>query len=137
MDPKSFILLESINTFFANETNSQALVNILEKRQGISLRHLEWFITNYSKTKNLTYTTQTGKVFTVHCAYKSTLDGYSKKLFDPFCRAYKFDYEVPNSGAMTISTTVAQLNFIRWCITNNIIEYIIKNKDSLKTLKKT
>jgi hypothetical protein len=136
MDPKSSILLESINLFFRNETNSKSLVDIIEKQQGISLRHLEWFITNYSKTKNLTYTTKTGKLFTVHCAYKSTLDGYSKKLFDPFCRAYKIDYEIPNSGGVTINTTVAQLNFIRWCITNNIIEYIIKNKENLKNMKK-
>ena len=133
---RSVTLLDSINQFYDDPKNSKYLVDILDKKGSVSLRNLEWFITNYSKTKNLTYTTKTGKLFTVHCAYKSTLDGYSKKLFDPFCRAYKIDYEIPNSGGVTINTTVAQLNFIRWCITNNIIEYIIKNKENLKNMKK-
>jgi len=100
------------------------LCDILEKRQGISLRNLEWFITDYSKKKNLSYQTKDGKPFLVHCAYKSSLDGYSKKLFDPFCRTEKFEYEIPNSNGIKIQTTVAQLNFIKWCIQHNVIEYI-------------
>jgi len=131
---RSDILLESIRKFYSNEENSEHLRDILEKRNGISLRNLEWFITNYSKGNNLTYTTDTGKMFTVHCAYKSSLDGYSKKLFDPFCRTEKFEYKIPNSKS-EVNTTVAQLNFIRWCIKNNIIEYILNNKQKLFSKK--
>ena len=127
---RSEILLQSIQEFYSNEENSNYLRDILEKKNGISLRNLEWFITNYSKGNNLTYTTDRGKMFTVHCAYKSSLDGYSKKLFDPFCRTEKFGYKIPNSES-EVSTTVAQLNFIRWCIKNNIIEYILNNKQKL------
>jgi hypothetical protein len=94
------------------------------------LRNLEWFITNYAKKNNTTYKTTDGKLFTVHCAYKSSLDGYSKKLFDPFCRSAKFSYIVPGTSH-EIHTTLAQLNFIKWCIKNNIIDYISDNKKSL------
>jgi len=121
---RSETLLESIKQFYNDEKNSSYLVDILEHRKGISLRNLEWFITDYSKKKNLTYTTSEGKSFTVHCAYKSSLDGYSKKLFDPFCRTQKFEYEIPNTDGSKVKTTVAQLNFIKWCIQNNIIDYI-------------
>jgi hypothetical protein len=121
---RSDILLEFIKNFYSDAKNSGYLIDILEHRKGISLRNLEWFITDYSKKKNLTYTTNDGKSFTVHCAYKSSLDGYSKKLFDPFCRTEKFEYEIPNSKGVKIHTTVAQLNFIKWCIQNNIIDYI-------------
>jgi hypothetical protein len=121
---RSDILLESIKNFYNDEKNSRYLYDILEKRKGISLRNLEWFITDYSKKKNLAYTTSDGKNFSVHCAYKSSLDGYSKKLFDPFCRTQKFEYEIPNSDGIKIQTTVAQLNFIKWCIQHNIIDYI-------------
>ena len=121
---RSDILFESIQNFYNNEKNSQYLYDILEKRKGISLRNLEWFITDYSKKKNLAYTNKDGKTFSVHCSYKSSLDGYSKKIFDPFCRTQKFEYEIPNSKGIKIQTTVAQLNFIKWCIQNNIIEYI-------------
>jgi hypothetical protein len=127
---RSDLLLGSIQEFYSKKENSDFLRDILEKRNGISLRNLEWFITNYSKGNNLTYNTKDGKMFTVHCAYKSSLDGYSKKLFDPFCRTQKFDYKIPNSQS-EVQTTVAQLNFIKWCIKNNIIEYILSNKQKL------
>ena len=81
---KSAILLTSIDTFYNNPENRATLLDILNKTGGISLRNLEWFITNYSKKNNLSYKTTDGKIFSVHCAYKSSLDGYSKKLFDPF-----------------------------------------------------
>lgn len=121
MDSKSDILLSSVTKFFENEKNSSILTDILEKRQGVSLRHLEWFITNYSKKKEVTYKTNDGKTFSVHCSYKSTLDGYSKKFFDPFCRKNKIQFTIPNTDK-EIQTTVAQLNFIKWCISNDIIE---------------
>ena len=76
------------------------------------------------------YKTIDGKIFSVHCAYKSTLDGYSKKLFDPFCRSDKISYKIPGTTD-EINTTVAQLNFIKWCIKNGIISYIKEHKDAL------
>jgi hypothetical protein len=129
---RSDTLLDSINQFYEDPKNSQYLTDILDKKSTVSLRNLEWFITNYSKKRSLSYKTSDGKTFTVHCAYKSSLDGYSKKLFDPFCRTDKFEYVLPNSTtSTTVTTTVAQLNFIRWCIKNNVIDYIVKNKSDL------
>jgi hypothetical protein len=127
---KTGILLTSINNFYNDEGNRTKLMNILDKSNGISLRNLEWFITNYAKKHHTTFTTNDGKLFTVHCAYKSSLDGYSKKLFDPFCRAEKFAYTIPGTSH-EIHTTLAQLNFIKWCIKNNIIDYIASNKSAL------
>jgi len=127
---KTDILLSSINQFYNNEKNRSKLLTVLDKASGISLRNIEWFITNYSKKNHTSYNTSDGKLFTVHCAYKSSLDGYSKKLFDPFCRSEKFSYIVPGTSH-EIQTTLAQLNFIRWCIKNKIIDYISDNRDSL------
>jgi|TARA_A200000159_G_scaffold164829_1_gene196618 hypothetical protein len=127
---KSDILLNSIDTFYGASENGEMLTQILSKSGGISLRNLEWFITNYSKKTNLMYKTNDGKIFSVHCAYKSTLDGYSKKLFDPFCRSDKISYKIPGTHD-EIHTTVAQLNFIKWCIKNGIIKYIKEHKCDL------
>jgi hypothetical protein len=127
---KTDILLTSINNFYNQEESRTKLLTILNKTSGISLRNLEWFITNYAKKNNTTFKTSDGKLFTVHCAYKSSLDGYSKKLFDPFCRSEKFVYTIPGTS-QEIHTTLAQLNFIKWCIKNNIIDYIIDNRTSL------
>ena len=127
---KSDILLSSINTFYTVPENKHILIELLNKSGGISLRNLEWFITNYSKKTNLAYQTGDGKIFSVHCAYKSSLDGYSKKLFDPFCGSEKIVYTIPGTQD-EIHTTVAQLNFIRWCIKNKIVDYIRDHHDTL------
>ena len=126
---RSDVLLKSITEFYDDQSHFDLLKNILEKKSGVSLRNLELFITDYSKKRNLAYTTKSGKLFSVHMcderrphvlhrvittsvfrrrSYKSSLDVYSKKLFDPFCRTDKIDFK-------GLQTTVAQLNFIRWC----------------------
>jgi hypothetical protein len=121
---KSDLLLESLKKFYEDPVNSGLLRDILTtKSRGISLRNLEWFVTNYAKNRHVTYTTPTGRAFTVHVAYKSSLDGYSKKLFDPFCRTERINFH-------GLTTTVAQLNFIKWCLTNGIIEYMLTHKPS-------
>jgi len=118
MNSKCDLLLESLTRFFDTHEHQRQLHDILEHRKGVSLRNLEWFVTNYSKNQRVTYLTPDGRPFTVHVAYKSSLDGYSKKLFDPFCRTERIQFQ-------GLTTTVGQLNFIRWCIVNRVIEYMV------------
>jgi hypothetical protein len=121
MDKKSELLLTSLIKFFEIPENREQLQNIIGHGKGPSLRKLEWFVTNYSKTNHVTYTTPSGKIFTVHVAYKSSLDGYSKKLFDPFCRTERIQFN-------GLTTTCAQLNFLRWAISNGIVD-VLKNNE--------
>lgn len=118
---KADLLLESLGRFFDVPDHMEKLDDILTHRKGISLRNLEWFVTNYSKKQHVTYQTQNGRPFTVHVAYKSSLDGYSKKLFDPFCRTERIQFRGH-------TTMCAQLNFLRWCIQNGIVDYMINSK---------
>ena len=84
---KAELLLRSIDKFYNNQNNADILSNILESKANISLRTIEWFITNYSKKKNVTY--KNGDTpFSVHLAYKSSLNGYSKN--------YLIRFVVPN-----------------------------------------
>jgi hypothetical protein len=121
---KSTLLLASLSKFFEVPENREQLHNIIGHGRGPSLRKLEWFVTNYSKTNHVTYTAPNGKMFTVHVAYKSSLDGYSKKLFDPFCRTERIDFQ-------GLKTTCAQLNFLRWAISNGIVDLL--NKTEIKS----
>jgi hypothetical protein len=131
MTTKSELLFASINDFYSDPGNQETLMNVLHKRNGSpSLRSIEWFITNYAR-KNLTnYQTKDGKIFTVHCAYKSTLNGFSKRFFDPFCRSSKISYTIPGTE-VEIQTTLAQLNFIRWVIRSGILTYMENNRRML------
>ena len=58
------------------------------------------------------------------------MDGYSKKHFDPFCRRNRIEFTF-NDGT-NIITTVGQLNFFRWAIQSNILNYIIENYKSIE-----
>lgn len=114
---KSDLLLTSLTKFFDIPENKSQLHDIISNGKGPSLRKLEWFVTNYSKNNHVTFTAPNGKVFTVHVAYKSSLDGYSKKLFDPFCRTKRIEFQ-------GLTTTCAQLNFLRWAISNGIVDVL-------------
>lgn len=114
---KQDLLLKSLDDFFSDEKHHRELSDILNHTSGISLRNIEWFVTNYAKTKRTKFVTPSGNTVDIHIAYKASLGGYSKKFFDPFCRTERIQFK-------GFTTTVAQLNFIRWCIRNGIIEYI-------------
>lgn len=114
---KQDLLLKSLDEFFSDEKNFNELSDILNHTSGISLRNIEWFVTNYAKFKRTKFTTPSGINVDVHIAYKASLGGYSKKFFDPFCRTERIQFK-------GFTTTVAQLNFIRWCIRNGILQYI-------------
>ena len=125
MASREHSLHSSLSKFFETGTNATKLNHILNKKTGgVSLRNLEWFLTKFSKARRTTWTGKNGRHFEVHLCYKSSLDGYSKKLFDPFCRTDRIEF-------MGYTTTLAQLNFIRWVINNDVIEYIESNKDSI------
>ena len=102
----------------------------------ISLRIIDWFVTNYSKKYNTTIdkyknSNNNIKQFLVFLNYKSQLKAYTKKQFDPFCRRERinFYYDKYNSNKF-IETTVGQLNFFRWSILNNVLKYIQENLKS-------
>lgn len=112
---KSHLLLASLDEFYNVPEHFEQLKSILTHSSAPSLRNLEWYITVHAKQKCVIYDTPNGK-FPVHVAYKSSLVGYSKKYFDPFCRTERIEFR-------GLTTTVAQLNFIRWCIKNDIIRH--------------
>tara|TARA_B100000963_G_scaffold271118_1_gene239296 strand:- start:845 stop:1420 length:576 start_codon:yes stop_codon:yes gene_type:complete len=139
------LLLESLHNFYSESYNRDQLISILSNDKKISLRSIDWFITNYSKKNNtyyIVYENKNGEPsfdekdnnyknnMNVFHSYKSQLKAYSKKRFDPFCRRdrllFKLDDEV------SVETTIGQLNFFKWAISNLIIDYIEKYKDSIE-----
>ena len=125
---KEDLLMDSLNEFYLMNNNLNKLLDILKNKSNISLRIIDWYVTNYSKKFNCSYTLVKDNKpikFNVYINYKLKLKGYSKKQFDPFCRRarIKFFYDKPKF----IITTVGQLNFFRWAIEHNIINSILKN----------
>jgi hypothetical protein len=63
-------------------------------------------------------------------SYKSQLKAYSKKLFDPFCRRERIMFSLP--GTEQFVTTVGKLNFFRWAIEKNVIEYLKTHREAVE-----
>lgn len=119
------LLMSSLSKFYAIEKNIDTLLPIVQGCSNISLRVLDWFVTNYCKKHNIVINTGTQSKpvkMIVHLDYKNQLKAYSKKQFDPFCRRERINFVYGKGDELL--TTVGQLNFFRWAIENDIIKYI-------------
>jgi len=119
-------VLHRLTRFYAEDGRMDTLKEILDGKTNISLRILDWFVTNYSKMNNISYVSKAGKHVIVYLAYKSHLKAYSKKMFDPFCRWDRIDF-----GGN--STTVGQLNFFGWVIEDGILDYVKEHYEEIHT----
>ena len=135
------LLKQSLKRFYTIPYNKNKLVSVLSSDSKVSLRSIDWFITNFSKKNNTYYLIYETKDLTptfneknhhyrenmnVYHSYKSQLKAYSKQKFDPFCRRDRILFEI--DAETSVETTVGQLNFFRWAIDNLIIDYIEENK---------
>ena len=104
-------------------------------KQNISLRIIDWFVTNYSKKYFIVYEQSVGTMgdyrFKVYNDYKLKLKSLSKKLFDPFCRWDRIT--IPVDVDKNIETTIGQLNFFKWAIENRILEYIEEHYQEIES----
>ena len=60
------------------------------------------------------------------------MKGVQKCTFDPFRRRDRIEFRYnPNSPSDYIETTIGQLNFFRWIIKYNILNYVCKNFEKI------
>ena len=121
---KQELIITSLQKFYANRTDTQEILELLQGTSVISLRLIDWFVTNYAKQYNISYILN-GQEFLVYMNYKSQLKAYSKKLFDPFCRRERIMFQL--TGQEQFLTTVGKLNFFRWAIEKGVLDYIKMN----------
>ena len=118
------MVLPNLYEFFKENENIEQMLPIIMGESKISIRVLDWFVTNYSKNKKLYYKLD-NKTYNVHMDYKSQLKGYKKKLFDPFCRKKRIPFYYNETEY--VITTIGQLNFFKWAISKKILDYVINN----------
>lgn len=139
---KTNILSDTLLSFFKDETHIETLSSVVNKNTKISLRILDWLVTNYSKKNNCTIEKfENGNLvaFKIYLDYKNQLRAYSKSNFDPFCRKNRlilnpdtvtFVESLVNSRCFY--TTIGQMNFFRWLIKNDIINYLLVNLEKIE-----
>lgn len=127
------LLLKKLMKFYAENDNLDRIIPIINGDSKLSIRIIDWFVTNYSKKYFTIYDIREDdmvKRFKVYTDYKLKLRAYSKKRFDPFCRWERIN--IPYKNNTYIQTTIGQLNFFKWALENNILEYIQKNQSEIE-----
>ena len=152
------ILLNQLKLFYQDEYILNNLFRILNhnnlfkksKENKISLRLIDWFVTNYCKKNKIIIQKNNNRneYLNIYNSYKSNLRAFSKQLFDPFRRKnilymiYDNTNNTNNANKINIifslqynklqsnyvKTTIGQINFFKWIIDNNIYEYIVEHK---------
>ena len=125
------LLLKNLLEFYNKDNNLDEMLSIINGESPISLRIVDWFVTNYAKQKFTAYDLKNGSGrFKVYNDYKLKLKAYSKKRFDPFCRWDRIN--IPYHDNNLIQTTIGQLNFFKWAMENEIIDYIKNNYNEIE-----
>ena len=138
------LLLHKVLRFYHENDgeNMDKMLAVINGTTNISLRIMDWFVTNYSKKHYTVYdlvgegnaaaaAATRPKRFKVYVDYKLKLRAYSKKRFDPFCRWDRIN--VPHKNGTTyIQTTLGQLNFFKWAIENEVLRYIHENYTAIE-----
>jgi hypothetical protein len=122
------LLIVSLQKFYSNRNDLKTLIPLLQGNGDVSLRLIDWFVTNYAKKNHVSYNLNSQE-FVVYLNYKSQLKAYSKKLFDPFCRRERILFQCGNNESF--ETTVGQLNFFRWAFEKNILDYMRTNLEEI------
>jgi hypothetical protein len=120
------VLLAYLKSYYNDFDNLEKMFRLITSDTKISLRIIDWLVTNYSKKNHTNYMVITkngeSKRFVIYQDYKLMLKSFSKRFFDPFCRhdRIKFHY-IDNKY---FDTTLGQLNFFKWILENKIDEYL-------------
>jgi len=128
---KKHLILENLMSFYREPKNIQQMVSVINGESRLSLRIIDWFVTNYAKKNGTTFDIENGYRFKVHHDYKLKLKAYSKKNFDTFCRWERIT--IPYNETASIETTIGQLNFFKWAIDHHILEYIEENYHEIES----
>jgi hypothetical protein len=126
---KPELIIASLQRFYATNPFIAKVMPYLTGDADISLRIIDWFVTKFSR-KNFTSYELNGQRFVVYKSYKGQLDAYNKQYFDTNCRRERIQFGV--DGYTPFVTTIGKLNFFRWALESNLLDYIEANQEALK-----
>lgn len=119
--------IECICDWYTKHRIDNILVPIITKKAVVSLRLLDWLVTNYAKQHSVRFQSTNGlsAAFHVHGEYGRMRTLWKRRLFDPFRRRrdQSMDLYFTDGHGVHYVTTVAQLNFMYWAITYNVHRY--------------
>tara|TARA_B100000482_G_C12612805_1_gene299817 strand:- start:3200 stop:3805 length:606 start_codon:yes stop_codon:yes gene_type:complete len=105
------------------------LIPLITQQSDISLRALDWLVTNYSKKNNIVCQTKNGSLFNIYHGYKVALSHFRRRNFDPFRRRQRITLTFQDQE---YQTTVGQCNFIHWAYQCGVLQYAVENSELIE-----
>lgn len=149
-DARSFTRLQSsvcdrvIASLSAYPERRKKVVSILRGECRVSLRMMDWMVTSHSRTISLRIRSPDGHQVYVHDEYRSILNAYRRRHFDPFRRTIKTESGLPDTSLCRLhvqsagteevfDTSIGQLNFLEWATRCGVVEYVEANREALES----
>ena len=112
------IAVSCVEWFNENQEALCTFLRTVRRQEAFSLRIVDWTTTNYSKRHRITIYHE-GLPIDLHNDYRRFLGVFTKKYFDPFARRERLVLRL-YPDKQTLSTTVGQLNFMRWMLQRQV-----------------
>lgn len=123
-------LLRHLIAQYTPEIARDVLRPIVTQTSPVSQRALDWTVVNWSKQHNVVCTsTVPGQSTNVHHAYRTTLQFWKRKLFDPFRRRGRVGVVIDGE---TYETTLGQANFALFAYRTGIYSYALFHLDAIE-----
>lgn len=105
-----------------------SLIPMIRQEHPISLRILDWTMTNYAATHNVMYVHK-GDIVVLHDVYRNCLKLHGKRNYDPFRRRWRLFMQFDDT---VYTTTPAQLNFFFYAQKYGVISFAMANKSDIE-----
>jgi len=105
----------------ADQKNIHYMLSIINGQSIMSIRAIDWFLCESCSINN-----ELPNI--IINDYKNQLDELTRAYFDPFCRVKKIECNCHN---IKFITSIGQLNFFRWALSNGVLEYIEAHHDEI------
>jgi hypothetical protein len=124
--------LQEIAPWYTDDRTREVLLPVVMQTSEVSLRVLDWFVTNYTKRYRILAEDEDAGFHTIATLYKHWLRHYRRKLFDPFRRRERIFFRHPDDHCRVFCTTCAQVNFLKWCETYGVLSQARKYRAEIE-----
>lgn len=127
---RELTLLRHLEAEYTPQIADEVLKPLLTQESPVSLRALDWTVTNWSKQHNIVCSSSIpGQMTNVHHAYRATLGFWKRRLFDPFRRRSRIQVII---GGEAYETTLGQANFAVWTYRTGVLAYVLGHVDAIE-----
>jgi len=105
------------------------LIPVISGAHTVSIRIMDWYITNYTLAHGTSYMwtdpkSKESRLFSVHLEYSTTLNSKGRPLFDPFRRGPRVF--LSGSNGMVHESTLGQIFFWKWVTRYNVLDALMR-----------